>query len=467
MLATSEQSRLPGKSDLIALAVLGTAVAAIAWLGFQIYACLFVACAAVGLAVIKYPEIGILFFLSTFLFYYPPFLRGIGLITPNNLFGVVFVLMLADRILRKDGAWFLRVRQVQLLIGIGIIFLLSTLFSEASPDFVSTADRTRIALWDFYSQFAFLIFMIYFIQTRGQLRAVYILFLSAIILTALWTLLFVVLTGDSSRAMAQGGIKLAQNSNHLAFFCLFGIVFFYYLLQETKNRILKGSLSALMMLFFLLILLSASRNAFLNLFVFFGILTLEAGLELRKIVLILFLAGMVLLLSFFLVPKQYLDRFTALTMDPSQKEASGSLRERKDSLEVGLRMFLDSNPLIGVGPGNFRWIRLVRYDHKRVATHNAYLWALVSGGIPALVLYLFLFWTSWKDLCWMLRQKIDASAFLPAKWMIRGTRTILILFMAFSLFTESFLQIYTFLLVGATIVMKQVFLARNQIAGAS
>jgi len=452
----------PALSDLAVLTVLGLAAAAISWIGFQIHACIFAGCAVIGLLILKHPQIGILFFLTTFLFSYPPFLRGFGILTPNNLLGGVFAILLAERILRKNGAWFLGIPQVQLLIGIGIVFLLAALFSEASPDFVSTADRTRKELWDFFTQTAFLIFMISFIRTPKQLKAVFAVMWVAVILTAVSGVASVVLTGEMDRAVAQGGIQMAKNSNHLAFYCLFGIVFSYYLFQETGNRILKGFLLTLITTFLLVILFTASRNAFLNLIVLFGILTFEAGLELRKIILILFLAGILLLLAFHLVPKQHLDRFTSLKMDPTQKEASGSIRERKHSLEIGLRIFLDSNPLIGVGPGNFRWIRQTHYDHKRIATHNAYLWALVSGGVPALILFLLLFLASFKDLNWMVRQKTEA--FLPPKWMIKAIRTVFVLFMVFSLFTESFLEIIPFLLVGATIIMKRAFLARSRIS---
>jgi O-antigen ligase len=283
--------------------------------------------------------------------------------------------------------------------------------------------------------------------------------LFSIVLTAVWALAFFLLKGGFSRAMAQGGIKMARNSNHLAFYCLFGLVFSYYLLQEIKNRLLKGFLIVLMINLLLVILLSASRNAFLNLFVFFSMVTIESGLELRKLTLILSLFLILLLLAFQLVPKQHLDRITALQMDPAQKEASGSIRERRESLKVGLRIFLDSNPLFGVGPGNYRWIRQTHYDHKRVSTHNAYLWALVSGGIPALVLYILLFWRTWKDLTWMQRQNVEASDMsLPPQWMIKATRTVLLLFMVFSFFANSFLLITPYLLIGVTIIMKRIFL---------
>jgi len=460
MPASSKQSRSPAIPNMLVLIVLGASATVIAFFDFQIYACIFLGCAAAGLLILKHPVIGIFIFLATFLYSYPPFLRGIGMLTPNNLLGVVFTIMLAERVFRKKGAWFLRVPQVQLLIGIGIVFLISTLLAKASPEFITSADRTRKELWDFYAQTAFLIFMISFLQTRNHLKAVFSVMLISIILTAVSALSFATLTGEFSRAMARGGIKMAQNSNHLAFYCLFGLVISYYLLHETGNLILKGSLVILAMILLLVILLSASRNAFLNLLVFFGVISIESGLEFRKILMILFLAGALLLLAFNLVPKQNLDRITALKMDPTQKEASQSMSERKQSLKAGLRIFLDSNPLLGIGPGNYRWIRQAHYDHKRVATHNAYLWSAISGGIPALILFLLLFWTSWKDLCWMARQKAGSSS-LPPIWMIKATRTVLLLFMVFSIFTESFLDLMPFLLVGVTIIMKRSFLNPN------
>ena len=170
--------------------------------------------------------------------------------------------------------------------------------------------------------------------------------------------------------------------------------------------------------------------------------------------------GIIGMIAVNFIPEQNLHRLTAMKADPKSKDAGRSMSERVQTLETGIKMFSDHNVLIGIGPGNFRWMRLLYYDHKKLATHNSYLWALLSGGIIALVLYLALFWNTWKDLRWMEKQPIHGLS--PPRWTVRTLRTMLLLFLLFSAFTEAWLQIIPFLIVGLTIAMKRIYATADQ-----
>jgi O-antigen ligase len=69
-------------------------------------------------------------------------------------------------------------------------------------------------------------------------------------------------------------------------------------------------------------------------------------------------------------------------------EASASAQQRKELLLQSLKVTAQ-HPLLGVGPGNFEFIS--GFWH---VTHNSYTQMSAEGGIPALLLYLLVFWRS-------------------------------------------------------------------------
>ncbi len=451
LLPPMQSTRVPWAA--VVLLAMGATVAAL--LEVDMYVPIAVA-GFIGLVIMYLkPEYGILVFMTTFFLYYPAILRGAGKITPNNLLGSMFFFLLFQQWLHKRDWWFLKVPQIHLLAAIGIIFLTSAWFAPSAPRSVAGFDRSQKELWDFFTQFAFIIFMIHFIQTRKHLMLLFFLLLALIMVTAP-SVFYTGVTGggaDDYRAMASFGIQAARNSNRLAFFCIFGLTSLWYLRQETLSpSIRKGSI-LMMGIFIVVIFLSASRSAMINLVILGLILTWEAGVDPRKILTTIIVIGTLVIFAVTIVPEQNLKRMTSFGHDPGQREATKSLDERISNIKAAVHFFSESNPFLGVGPGNFRWMRHLYYDHKHVATHNGYLWALVTGGIGALAFFLGLFWVTWKDLRWLERQRLSAAG--PPLWLVKAIRTTLLLFLVFSLFTEFWLEIMIFLLIGITIVMKR------------
>jgi len=448
------------RHSVLAIGLLALAAAGIAFFGFEAKALILIAGLILVTVIWLKPEYGILVFLTTFLLYYPSFLQGFGKITPNNVLGLIFCVLLVGHLIQERTLWIARVRQVQFMVGIGIVFLVSTWFSPEPPYFAAPMDRTFRELWDFYSQFAFLIFMIYFIRTPRHLKMILVLFFAIVLMTAFSALHRGVVSGEDYRATASFGIKMANNSNHLAFYSLMGIVTFWYLRQALHSVIMKSAAMGAIILLLFVVFLASSRNALLNLVFLSGVLTLESAVNLRKLVITVVVIAVLGLSILNLTPQQNLNRMFTFGSDPTQKEVTSSTHERLQSFKTGFQMFADSNVFLGLGPGNFRWIRQIDYDHKRIATHNSYLWALVGGGIPALILYLGLFWATWRDLRWM-ESHAPASANPPPLWMVKAVRTMLLLFLVFSLFTEAWLEIMFFLIVGLTIIMKRLYLPES------
>src|SRR5262245_42286742 len=69
------------------------------------------------LTVVARPEIGVLLLMANFLVAsYPSPIRGQGLLTINNILGIILSVMLIARLAQRPDFWFVRVRQVQVLI---------------------------------------------------------------------------------------------------------------------------------------------------------------------------------------------------------------------------------------------------------------------------------------------------------------------------------------------------------------
>jgi hypothetical protein len=418
--------------------------------------------AVIGLGVVALvwarPHYGILLFLTTFLITYGSLVKGMGKLTPNNVIGLIFCLLLVNKFIQEQDIWFIRVRQIQLMIGIAGIFLVATWLEPQTPAVVKSIDYTQKELWNYFTNFAFVIFMIHFIETRHHLTLVFGLLLALILITVP-SGIHVAFTGGSegdSRAAASFGIQAAANSNRLAYFCIMAMSIVWYLRLElaTYNGKLIAAGTIALLLF--TVFLSASRNGLLMLVILSLITMIESGVDVRKIIATMFLLVTLSVVIIMFVPEKNIERMTSFDTQDTETDAGGSGQKRVGTIHTGLKMFFDSSPIYGIGPGNFKWVRYLYYDHKKIATHNSYLWAMLSGGIVGLTLYLALFWTTFKELRWM-EQMHRPSNVLPALWMIKSIRTSFILFIIFSLFAEVFLDIYIFLFVGLTIIMKRLY----------
>jgi O-antigen ligase len=130
-----------------------------------------------------------------------------------------------------------------------------------------------------------------------------------------------------------------------------------------------------------------------------------------------------------------------------------SLRERISHLYAATKL-ITSDPIFGVGIGNFLWMNQAFYGHAK-ETHNSYVWALAAGGIGALALYLMLFHATYR----MLRQ-LEKTGPPELLWLIKGLAANLILFLVFSAFADFWLSDFLYIIVGLTVAMH--YLDRRQ-----
>src|SRR5215813_13198819 len=152
----------------VAATLLGKEVIVTAgWLALAVSGVLFIR-PVVGIAAMT-----ILFLLAA----YPTLLQSLGFLTINNLLGVCFVVLLAARLVETRDFSFLRVRQVRILIFIGILLLIGSYLAELEfPLLEETVGRTKILDktsemgHDFITRLVYLIFFIVFVRGRTDVK---------------------------------------------------------------------------------------------------------------------------------------------------------------------------------------------------------------------------------------------------------------------------------------------------------
>jgi hypothetical protein len=96
------------------------------------------------------------------------------------------------------------------------------------------------------------------------------------------------------------------------------------------------------------------------------------------------------------------------------------------------------------------------YGGVAAAAHNAYLLALAEGGMILLLVYLLLFWRTYKDLGKALKRAALAPD-VRLRWLVLATRTNLVLLLVFSLFAEAWKEFYYVLILGTAAVLTQLY----------
>jgi hypothetical protein len=410
--------------------------------------------AAVGVAMIfARPDLGILLFLASFFVTYGGFIPAEGRFTPNNILGLLFSVLLVVKIYQERNLSFLKDRLLQ-------VFFILVLFQHLSSHIVDRAlfnpfqqlDETSRMLHNLTTRFVFLIFFVNFIRTLRDVRLV------------LWTLLGIILMSAASgvlnaftgtgfgiggyRAAADWGISAAGNANRLAFFCVFGIALIWYYKEVVRSKLVSLLLTAAVPCLAIAALLTASRSGLINLFVLGTLLTTEGRFNLKRQFYLLSSAAMIIFLASDFLSDTHLQRLGNILPSSSTVAKGTSSTEKRLTTVIQGSKIVAENPVLGIGIGNFRWVRLQKFGSAG-PPHNSYLSAFTEGGFPVLGLYLLLFWLSLKNLMRAERKSKNVEVRLIA----RGLRTSLICFLFFTIFADFWSSIITYILVGLAIVL--------------
>ena len=410
------------------------------------------------------PEYGIALFLSTFLMTYPKALQGSGFLTPNNVLGGLFLLLLTYKLYREEDWWFLRSREIQLLAFISLAYYLSGRLN--APDATKMgllglgAGQTE-SLRTFISRVAFVVFFINFIRTPEHVRMIFVLALAFMVVSA-FTGMQGALTGGGlyggRAAAAPGVIQAAYNPNRLAMFSILAMAGLWYLMQSLRVPGFRVFIIPTLIGLALTVLLTASRSGLLGLAVAVGAIVVDQRARIGTLVNFV-LAG-VLLIVFMLpfVPERTLERITNLpgTEAAQVGEGAGSLERRQYTWEVAVELVRES-PFLGVGIGNWDVARFFKDPTRSTAApHSSYLLALVEGGLFCLLGFLGLLWCTWRNFREVEAYVVDPSFPLrDLSWIVKSCKISFVVLIFFSLFADLWQMVILFWLVGLGVVMRR------------
>jgi O-antigen ligase len=457
-----------GILGLAALVVLGGLLAVGTFAGEEATALALIVASMMLVVVIARPPVGILLLLTNYLFAsYPTPIRGGGLLTINNVLGIILAVILMAELTQRPDFWFMRVRQVHLFIAIGIVLWLGTMVSYWQfPDLritwgkVRTLDQTAELTRDFITRFAFIILAAKFLTTKRHIKMMVTVILLCLILVVPSALIGWA-TGASERAAAS--FSMGTNSNRLAFLCLMQAAFWWYLGQHQRSATIRlvtyGVIGALI----LTVLLTASRSGFLGLGVLFYLLMRNRGAmkggRLKIVMMVALMIGMMLTI----VPEENLARIANL--NPFAQGHGGdigthSTERRVETVGLGWDIFLEY-PLFGIGLGNFREVaRQVYNDPFYRPPHNSYIWALSEGGIFCFSLFLLLYYVTIRDIRWMQRSPATPD---DLRWIAAALEPSVYLLLFYSFFADMWLNPITYILIILTIVFKRYVSSRRAV----
>jgi O-antigen ligase len=416
--------------------------------------------------VVSRPQIGVMLIIMNYLVAsYPTPLRGEGLLTINNLLGILLaVIMIAD-LVQKPDFWFLKVRQVHVWMAIGLVFAVSTLVASYKfPDLAVTRgtkgrllDQTGVFARDYITRLAFVVLCCKFLVRRKDLTSTVWLMMICLLMvvpSALWGFFT---TGG--RAAAQ--FSIGTNANRLAFLCLMQTAFWFYWARTQSKPFWRAVAYAAMGSLVLTVFLTASRSGVLGFgFLVFLLTRSRGGMKggrLQALALVLLGIGVV----FTVLPEESVERLGNLNPFATREtRAVGaySTERRVATVERAWQIFLD-HPFMGIGPGNFRQVALQVYsDPFYRSPHNSIVWALSEGGIFFFLLFLVLFWFAWKDIRWLQRSPATPP---ELRWIATALEPSLLLLLFYSFFADMWLNPITYILIIITILFRHYVSSRR------
>jgi O-antigen ligase len=403
-----------------------------------------------------YPHWGVLAIFAFWFTRFSPTLLGSQHLRLTYIVSALLLVPLALRLLRDRDVWVWRVPQVRYLVAIGGLFLASTLWADFKHPvtLMPELDKTAEMAQDFVTRFLFVVFFLYFMNTRRKIEM--IVWLAVALVVASVASAYVTLLTVQSWGRANAAFGIATNPTTFPYVALFGAALLWAYYAEGPPGRWRGWIIPLLVALPVMTLASGSRTGALQLLVFAVLVFLgrsRSWSSTQRIRALLLMACAGLLISL-LVPAIALLRATTFA---AQSSAPGgqSLIDRLNTFYAAASMFA-SDPILGVGLGNFLWLHTAHFGLNRLP-HNSYLWALIDGGPMVLVLYVLLLYVTYR----MLRA-LETAGPPDLRWLATGLRFNLVLLVVFSLSDDTWLSILFYLQVAAAIALYRLAHASRQ-----
>jgi len=226
----------------------------------------------------------------------------------------------------------------------------------------------------------------------------------------------------------------------------------------TVSRWKKITWTIAMLAMIYAVALTASRAGAIALAVAAVVCLWRLGVGSRRFYLLLLVP--VALIAFWLLSGNVLrERFnqTSIESSPSGQAtaASGSAQQRKELFMQSLRVTVQ-HPLFGVGPGNFVVVSGVWH-----VTHNTFTQLSAEGGLPALVLYVLVFWYGLANLRHLRKYRMIGKEIRLFSMALEASLSA---FLVGSLFLSDAYQVFTYCLVAYTSVLRLIALRNRRVS---
>jgi hypothetical protein len=241
-----------------------------------------------------------------------------------------------------------------------------------------------------------------------------------------------------------GGIY--SNPNDLAFAIVLTLPFCLAFLLTAKRALGRLCWTGAILIMGLTLFMTASRAGFISLMISGTVCLWHFGVRGRRFYLIV-VSGATVLLLLAVAGGPLRERMTAITGNADTQlgaVAYGSYEARKELMVRALKG-IEQYPLLGVGARGFQ-----AYSGTWQDVHMTYLQIAVEGGIPSLILYLFLFARGFGNLRKLLRRRdLDVHTTL----FIGGLHSSMIGFVIGALFAPEAYQFFPYFSVAYTSVL--------------
>ena len=479
-MSTVPAHRNPGiegqRALVVTLAVLAIAAGACLMLIGANLGILYAIVAVIGvfavIVVVVAPVLGIVVFVGTLLLGLPWFLAGDGRLTANNLLGLILLAVLIVQVCLSRDLWFMKTSQVILFALIGGVLVASLMHARLVyiPTVPPPKDQTENTLFIFFSRLLFLCMFVNFVRTKRHVLLILfavLVFTMAVIPSAFNNLANYkgeediatgkTLDADTGKAtefrVTSDTTSWGKNENRLAFMCNVSILLMWMFMQFWRRWWVWAMGFPLIMVMGGLTLSTASRSGFLSLGLVFMFLLFQRGISWPVRGSVLGAIAFCGLIFFLVLPRASYERLLNYSVDQSQHpEAWKSTQSRIETNQHAIEVFL-SAPLLGIGPGDFRWLHRERYPYALSAgrpNHNSYLWAATEGGIPTVLLYLILFYCIWHDLRQAQRLYPQGDVLWHVTRFLRG---FFFIWVFFSIFADFWLEVHLYLIAGLAMLL--------------
>jgi putative inorganic carbon (hco3(-)) transporter len=233
---------------------------------------------------------------------------------------------------------------------------------------------------------------------------------------------------EHERVVGNEG-ALTKNPNDLALMVNIIVPLTMALLLSNRRPVIRLALFGILVVEGLTVVSTFSRAGFLTL----GAILLTYAWKLRRRAERVWVNGILIfaLLSLPLFPSSYFDRMS--TIIHTEQDATGSAGERWSDMMIAVRSALAS-PLVGAGIGmNVLAMNEARGGEWR-PVHNVFLELTMDLGVPGLLLYVWLLWTSVTSSAEVHRQADQTVEMKELAYLAEGIHISLLAFALAAMF---------------------------------